>query len=135
MKEKLQKIFVNYKMPHTFKGCLFSTGKCHNNQNGKCVTTTSSPCFSQWTEEKLAPLGWSAGRKGGCESLPPCHLYTLEPCGQQHTQVSQTGNFGCVLYCSVCKSCPTLCNPKYFSLPGSSAHGIFQARILEWVPD
>ena len=28
--------------------------------------------------------------------------------------------------------CPTLCDPMDFSLPGSSAHGIFQARVLEW---
>ena len=30
-------------------------------------------------------------------------------------------------------SCPTLCNPMDCSLTGSSIHGIFQARILEWV--
>ena len=30
-------------------------------------------------------------------------------------------------------SCPTLCNPMGCSLPGSSVHGILQARILEWV--
>ena len=29
--------------------------------------------------------------------------------------------------------CPTLCNPMDCSLPGSSVHGIFQARVLEWV--
>ena len=29
------------------------------------------------------------------------------------------------------QSCPTLCNPIDCSLPGSSVHGIFQARILE----
>ena len=29
--------------------------------------------------------------------------------------------------------CPTLCNLMDYSLPGSSVHGIFQARILEWV--
>ena len=29
-------------------------------------------------------------------------------------------------------SCPTLCNPMGCSSPGSSVHGIFQARILEW---
>ena len=29
--------------------------------------------------------------------------------------------------------CLTLCHPMYCSLPGSSVHGIFQARILEWV--
>ena len=26
-----------------------------------------------------------------------------------------------------------LCDPMYYSLPGSSVHGIFQARLLEWV--
>ena len=33
----------------------------------------------------------------------------------------------------VAQSCPTLCDPMDCSLPGSSVHGIFQARILEWV--
>ena len=33
----------------------------------------------------------------------------------------------------VAQSCPTLCNPVDCSLPGSSVHAIFQARILEWV--
>ena len=29
---------------------------------------------------------------------------------------------------------PTLCNRMDYSPPGFSVHGIFQARILEWVP-
>ena len=29
--------------------------------------------------------------------------------------------------------CPTPGDPKDYSLPGSSVHGILQARILEWV--
>ena len=33
----------------------------------------------------------------------------------------------------VAQSCPTLCDPMDFSLPGSSLHGTFQARVLEWV--
>ena len=33
----------------------------------------------------------------------------------------------------VAQSCPTLCNPMDCSLPGYSIHGIFQARVLEWV--
>ena len=33
----------------------------------------------------------------------------------------------------VAQSWPTLCDPTDFSLPGSSTHGIFQARILAWV--
>ena len=32
----------------------------------------------------------------------------------------------------VAQSCLTLGNPMDCSLPGSSAHGIFQARVLEW---
>ena len=32
----------------------------------------------------------------------------------------------------VTQSCPTLHDPMECSLPGSSVHGIFQARVLEW---
>ena len=32
----------------------------------------------------------------------------------------------------VTRLCPTLCDPVDCSLPGSSIHGIFQARVLEW---
>ena len=32
----------------------------------------------------------------------------------------------------VAQSCPTLSNPMDCSLPGSSVHGIFQARVPEW---
>ena len=32
----------------------------------------------------------------------------------------------------VSQSCPTRSNPMDCSLPGSSVHGIFQARVLEW---
>ena len=30
------------------------------------------------------------------------------------------------------QSCPTLCNPTDGGPPGSSIHGIFQAKVLEW---
>ena len=32
----------------------------------------------------------------------------------------------------VAQLCPTLCDPMDCGLPGSSVHGIFQARVLEW---
>ncbi|KAI4549112.1 hypothetical protein MG293_001442 [Ovis ammon polii] len=32
----------------------------------------------------------------------------------------------------VAQTCPTLCDPMDCSLPGSSIHGIFLARVLEW---
>ena len=36
-------------------------------------------------------------------------------------------------FCLVIQSCPSLCDPMDCSPPGSSAHGISQARTLEWV--
>ena len=41
----------------------------------------------------------------------------------------------CTVYIEseVTQTCPTLCNPVDCSPPGSSVHGILQARILEWV--
>ena len=38
-----------------------------------------------------------------------------------------------LVYSEVAQSCPTLSDPMDCSPPGSSVHGIFQARILEWV--
>ena len=41
--------------------------------------------------------------------------------------------FSLIVKVKVAQSCATLCNPMYCSPPGSSIHGILQARILEWV--
>ena len=38
-----------------------------------------------------------------------------------------------VVLCLVAQSCASLCDPLDYSPPVSSVHGIFQARILEWV--
>ena len=46
--------------------------------------------------------------------------------GEKSTRIK-----GCC--CSVAKSCSTLCDTIDCSPPDSSIHGIFQARILEWV--
>ena len=49
-------------------------------------------------------------------------------------------SFGAFMYemgwwwCEHAQSCLTLCDPVYYSPPGSSAHGLFQARILEVAP-
>ena len=41
---------------------------------------------------------------------------------------------GYLRICVHAQSCPTLCNPiRDCNPPGSSVHGIFQAKILEWV--
>ena len=47
---------------------------------------------------------------------------------------SSTENMGSVKMKAVAAQlCLTLCDPKNCSPPGSSVHGILQARILEWV--
>ena len=41
----------------------------------------------------------------------------------------------CVCVCMlIAQWCLTLCDPRDYSLPDSSVHGILQTRILEWVP-
>ena len=39
----------------------------------------------------------------------------------------------CVCACVFAQSYPTLCNPMDCSPPDFSVHGIFQARLLEWL--
>ena len=50
------------------------------------------------------------------ESLPPCQLWHPKTC----------------VKVKIAQSCLTLCDPVDCSLPGSSVHGIFQARVLGW---
>ena len=56
----------------------------------------------------------------------PCEVFTLS---------QARGCFIILAAAAAAKSlqlCPTLCNPIDSSPPGSSIHGIFQARVLEW---
>jgi len=80
------------------------------------------------------------------ESLQSCP--TLRPCRQQPTRLprpwdspGKNTGVGChfLLQCmkvksesEVAQSCPTLSDSMDCSPPGSSVHGIFQARVLEW---
>ena len=48
-------------------------------------------------------------------------------------QITNSKTFLCTERKEMAQSCPTLCYPMDCSLPGSSVHGIFQARVLEWV--
>ena len=38
----------------------------------------------------------------------------------------------CLICAKLLQSCPNLCDPRYHSPPGSSVHGILQARIVKW---
>ena len=50
----------------------------------------------------------------------------------QHQSVMNTQNRFALAAAKSPQSCPTLSDPVDCSLPGSSVHGIFQARVLEW---
>ena len=74
-------------------------------------------CVTPWTAAHQAPpsLGFSSKNTGvACRFLLQCMKVKSE------SEVSQL--------------CLTLRNPMDCSLPGSSIHGIFQARVLEWGP-
>ena len=45
---------------------------------------------------------------------------------------AKCGQHAMLCYAKSLQSCPTLCDPMDCSLPGSSVHGIFQARVLKW---
>ena len=51
----------------------------------------------------------------------------------QKCHVLLHGTHSTRLVSEVTQSCPTLCHPMNCSPPGSSIHGILQARILKWV--
>ena len=55
----------------------------------------------------------------------------LDSLPAEHCQVPNKIKVLC--FCLVTKSCSTLCDLMVYSPPGSSVHGVLQARILEWV--
>ena len=67
----------------------------------------------RWPTRLLCPWD-SPGKKTGVG----CHFLLQCMKGKSESKVPQ--------------SCPTLRDPMVCSLPGSSVHGIFQARVLEW---
>ena len=62
-----------------------------------------------------------------------CKLFSSLKVYCYSLQLTSCDSWVWVSECEVAQSCPTLCDPMDCSLPGSSVHGIFQARVLEWV--
>ena len=83
-----------------------------------CVTSVVSDSVqSQRRQPTRLPHPWDSPGKNtgvGCHFLLQCMKVKSES--------------------EVAQSCPTLNDPMDCSPPGSSIHGIFQARVLEWVP-
>ena len=77
----------------------------------KLCLTLATP----WTVACKAPLSMRFPRQEHWSGLPfPSPMHEMK----SESEIAQ--------------SCLTLCDPIDCSLPGSSVHGIFQARVLEW---
>ena len=87
-------------------GCMFS-----------CVWLFGT----SWTVGHQAPLCMELFRQDYWNGLPfPIQgIFPTQEVERKESEVTQ--------------SCPTLCDPMDCCLPGFSVHGIFQARVLEWV--
>ena len=93
--------------------------------------------------ENKSKLPWrsSSHRSAGPSSKSPETINAGEGVEKREFFYTVSGNINfCNHYgeqydidIEVAQSCPTLCYPMGCSLPGSSVHGIFQARVLEWV--
>ena len=72
-------------------------------------------CATPWMAAHQAPPPLGFSRQ---EHWSGCHFFLQCMKVKSESEVAQ--------------SCPTLSDPMDYSLPGSSVHGIFQARVLEW---
>ena len=88
-----------------------------------CELATSSFIF-----KKIQVISWLQKENCWNEALPFCLpvLFT-SPCTSPSPVI-----FLSMLVCVCAQLHPTLCYPIDCSLPGSSVHGLFMARILEW---
>ena len=97
---------------------------------------------------RYCPIIFTSSGAATAKSLQSCP--TLRPYRRQPTRLPRPGDspgkntgVGCyfLLQCLKVKSesevthlCPTLCDPKDYSLPGSSVHGIFQQEYWSELP-
>ena len=93
----------------------------YNNQDMRACSVTSvvSDSETPWTMARQAPLSMGFSRPEYWSGLPfPSPVIKVWNEWSEWSEVAQL--------------CPTLSDPIDCSPPGSSIHGIFQARVLEW---
>ena len=104
--------------------CASLTGR--TNSSGCEHTPPSESSRSHFSFSPINPFSrGSLFRWASHNNVPSKQCWNIKIAGQ-------------IIECCVCtlvaQACLTLCDPMDCSLPGSSVHGIFQARILVWVP-
>ena len=98
------------------------TSVLHRNENQK-TGRNSKDSLSEWY---IYPF-----RKYLLQYFLRCHPRLKHSTNTQRVHASTI--LGIMCACVHAQFCPTLCNPMDFSPPGSSGHGLVQARILEWI--
>ena len=102
-------------------------------QEEKGMTEDEMAGWHHWLDGRESE--WTPGVGDGQGGLAGCDSWgRKEP---DTTELNWTEQGSTALIYWMCakslQSCGTLCDPRDCGLPGSSVHGIFQARILEWV--
>ena len=102
-----------------------------------CITANCGKFFKRWEYQTTWPVSQ--------EVCMQVNKQQLELDMEQRTGSKLGKEYVKAVYChlayltytqsesEVAQSCPTLHNPRDYSLSGSSVHGIFQARVLEWI--
>ena len=85
-----------------------------------------------WEDASLDSLKSSLSYASSHQTWGPCPVFFTSWASMGLTLGSGCNLMVCV--CSAAQSCPTVCDPMDCILPGPSVHGIFQARIPEWLP-
>ena len=136
--------------------------KGHSKYLGLCWPATTKLCHAEWKQPWTVPTEWVWWCFGKTlvrnkADLIPCQslltlaleklwnftfifLYSLSMtllfksifhlCG---ANIELPDSYLYVCVCVYAQSCLTLCDSMNCSLPGSTVHGVFQAKILEWV--
>ena len=97
-----------------FSDLIFALVSVSADAAAKSLVMSDSVQPQRWQPTRL-PCTWDSPGKNtgvGCHFLLQCMKVKSES--------------------EVAQSCPTLQDPMDCNLPGSSVHGIFQARVLEW---
>ena len=110
-------------------------------EDSTCCRATKSLCHNYWAcaLEPTSRNCWSLCAEHLCsETREVASMRSLHNCNED-SRLLQLEKTACSNEdpspgaSEVAQSCPTLCNPMGCSLPRSSIHGIFQARVLEWI--
>ena len=96
------------------------------------ATSLSLFPFMHWRRKWQPTPVLLPGESQGRQSLVGCCLWSRTESDMTEVTQQQQQSYihtECLCVCSATQSCLTLCDPMDCSLPGSSVHGIFQARI------